>query len=554
MRAVRFVVTVCCSLPGSWHHANDVLALELHVAPDGVDHGDGTATAPLKTLLAAWDRLRGIRRTAGAEEQATVWIHPGHYFLTDAWELNQEDSGSEGAPTIWRAVQPGSVRIIGGRQVQELQPVIDPHVLRSMATTARGHVRQADLRKAGISDYGVEPRRGRDLDSVPAALEVFQGGRPLTLARTPNIGWIRWLGDPDAIPMESGVHSSTGWMKAPTTWVHGFPTHDWSDLRIPIVETPIHGDSGEPITTPWAHGQRFYCENALELLDEPGEWYLDHATNILYVWPNQENGFDPIVVSTLQTPVSLYGVSHVTLKDLTIEVARVCGAEVAGGAHVRLENCAIRNNGNWGVHIYHGDRHQLLGCEVGHTGEGGSRIEGGDRDTLTESGHQVTECRVHHFNRNVLAGRAGISLYGVGHQVVRNVIQDGAGEGIAFQGNEHVVDGNEVCRVCQQLDDVGAICLCQDWTQRSNRIRHNFVHDLCSDPADVVIGVYLDDFTSGTLVEGNVFQNAGRGVLVGGGRDNVIRNNLFVDGVAGVQLDSRGQSWVAFPRSMYHSE
>jgi hypothetical protein len=42
---------------------------------------------------------------------------------------------------------------------------------------------------------------------------------------------------------------------------------------------------------------------------------------------------------------------------------------------------------------------------------------------------------------------------------------------------------------------------------------------------------------------GNVFQRAGRGVLVGGGRDNVIENNLFVDTVAGVQVDARGTTW-----------
>lgn len=54
---------------------------------------------------------------------------------------------------------------------------------------------------------------------------------------------------------------------------------------------------------------------------------------------------------------------------------------------------------------------------------------------------------------------------------------------------------------------------------------------------------YLDDFASGTTVLGNAFQQAGRGVAVGGGRDNVIENNLFVDCAAAIQIDSRGQTW-----------
>ena len=32
-------------------------------------------------------------------------------------------------------------------------------------------------------------------------------------------------------------------------------------------------------------GQRFYFLNLLEELDQPGEWFLDRKTGVLYFWP-----------------------------------------------------------------------------------------------------------------------------------------------------------------------------------------------------------------------------------------------------------------------------
>ena len=32
-------------------------------------------------------------------------------------------------------------------------------------------------------------------------------------------------------------------------------------------------------------GQRFYFLNVLEELDQPGEWFLDRKTGVLYFWP-----------------------------------------------------------------------------------------------------------------------------------------------------------------------------------------------------------------------------------------------------------------------------
>lgn len=60
------------------------------------------------------------------------------------------------------------------------------------------------------------------------------------------------------------------------------------------------------------------------------------------------------------------------------------------------------------------------------------------------------------------------------------------------------------------------------------------------------MAIYLDDFTSGTQVLGNVIYGVRRGVLIGGGRDNVILNNIFVDCEIAVHLDARGLGWAKY--------
>jgi len=40
-----------------------------------------------------------------------------------------------------------------------------------------------------------------------------------------------------------------------------------------------------PIGYWWEYNTRYHVENIREALDEPGEWYLDRSTGVLYYWP-----------------------------------------------------------------------------------------------------------------------------------------------------------------------------------------------------------------------------------------------------------------------------
>jgi hypothetical protein len=121
---------------------------------------------------------------------------------------------------------------------------------------------------------------------------------------------------------------------------------------------------------------------------------------------------------------------------------------------------------------------------------------------------------------------------------------------VFFCGNDHILEYNEVHDVCRETGDAGAFYQGRDWTQRGSVIRYNYFHDVRGVQGQEgftdVMSVYLDDFAGGTTVRGNVFVNGGRTVMIGGGRENIVENNLFINGRPAVHVDARGKrEWAA---------
>jgi hypothetical protein len=54
---------------------------------------------------------------------------------------------------------------------------------------------------------------------------------------------------------------------------------------------------------------------------------------------------------------------------------------------------------------------------------------------------------------------------------------------------------------------------------------------------------YLDDQMSGWLIEDSTIDGASKGLLLGGGRRNRVRNNHFANVDTAIDLDDRGLGW-----------
>lgn len=537
------------------------LRADYYVAPDGSDDFPGSVNRPFATVERAQAVVRTLKINGALPRGGlTVWLYEGDYPRTNALELTEADSGTSLSPITWRAQEGARVRWLGGRRLSGFIPVTNAAILTRLPESARTNVLELNLRSLGLTNFGALQSRGFARATTPAHSELFFNGQPMTLARWPNEGSFEKIagfppdssqgddhgGNIGGLPggfLYAGDRPRT-WQDPTNAWVHGYWAWDWANSyeRIAnldlekrrVLTAPPHGLYG------FRTGQRFYFLNILEELDQPGEWFLETATGVLYFWPPSPPQNSEILLSLLDQPlIRLQDVSHLTLRGFIIEGSRGNGVELRGGTSNRLAGITLRNLGNNGVTIDGGRGHTVISCNVFDTGDGGVTLSGGNRQTLESAGHLVENC---HFQRQGRWSKCyvpAVLLRGVGHQVRHNLIQDHPHCAIQFTGNDHLIEYNEIHHVALETGDVGAIYSGRDYSFRGNRIRFNYLHET-GGVGMGSMGVYLDDCVSGVEVYGNLFYKVHWAVFIGGGRDHRVENNLFVDCDPAVRVDGRG--------------
>lgn len=568
-------------------------AVEVHVAPDGDDVHDGSATAPVRNL----ERARELVRKRPPGEPALVRLHPGFHKRTTTFALGAEDSGTAAAPVVYRgeAADRTAVRLIGGIVVPAAActPLTDAVVRTRLPQDLRGTVYTVDLAVLGIADVGVYGPRGFRRPYIPAPLEVFIDGQALSLARYPNEGEphvpIAKVLDKGSVPRNGDFRDHGGvlvsntdrlarWTRAQDIWLFGFFAVGYADDTVKIaaldpatrtITTAQATMYGYQSGRPWNAWQAI---NLLEELDRPGEYFADHATRRLYFIPPA--GVDmaraTVQVSVLNEPlIALEGASHVRLEHLTLECARGMGVYIERGASCRIQDCTLRNLGmvavcigqgteplahfahsgtakpasrmlgSWHEHLYEntafdrqgGSDHAVIGCRIHGIGTGGVSLGGGDRVHLVAADNRVEDCEITDFNRLGRSYAAGVNIDGVGNSVRRCFIHHAPGSGIYIHGNDQVVELNEIAWCIQHAEDMGAIYLGRDPSEQGIVIRHNLIHHT-GDPhlKGGMPAIYFDDGACGVLVQGNIVAgNCGDAVLIHGGVDHRFEDNLFID-------------------------
>ncbi|MCX6134848.1 MAG: right-handed parallel beta-helix repeat-containing protein [Ignavibacteriales bacterium] len=573
-----------------------VHAQEVFVSPKGDDGNPGSIERPFQTL----ERGRTAARTyhqstpAATRRAFIVWLRDGTYSLASTFELTRDDAGSPGAPVTYAAYGIEPVRLSGGITIpsSSFHPASDPGTLRRLPVESRQHVLQADLRALGIRDFGKHRQFGHGLPVVPAPMELFWNDSVMQLARYPNTGAID-LGtiiDPGSMPRD-GDYSNRGgkfrytdkrharWAGVSDVWLQGFFNHGFSDdkIRIASIDTVQQEVTlSSPHMYSLASGQNFnqyVALNVLEELDQRGEWYVDTASGMLFLWPPGDIAATRVTVSILEQPlIALDNTSYCTLRDLVIENGRGLGVSLEGGTNNRIVNCVVRNVGTVGImlgqgarqtfphitaddyegvpssrevgsfhsHMYRntvwdrnaGEHHVIEGCEVYNTGSGGIILGGGSKKNLVPGGNVVTDCRIHDFNRRNKAGAAGVIVDGCGNLVAHNEIYNADLQAMLVHGNDHVFEYNHIHHVALNSNDASAWYLGRDPSDQGNVVRWNFFHHVGRPDRKWMMGVYCDDATCDVRIEGNIFYRvASYGtVYSNGGHDIVVKNNIFIEG------------------------
>jgi hypothetical protein len=516
---------------------------------------------PFATLQRARDEIRRLDR-AQLREAIRVEMAPGIYEMSAPLELAAQDSGTANCPVEYRASAAGQARFVGGRVVSGFTLVNATGVLTRLDPAARGKVFQADLKAEGISDF--QGFNKADLFCTDPGLEVFFQDVPMTLARYPNKGYMKIADvfDDKGIAKSDRAKTADGkfvchdariarWVGEKGIWLHGFWIWDWSDERRPLgsVDPAQHTISmalrpGRDYES--RRGQWFYAQNVLSELDSPGEWYLDRDAGMLYFWPPASLSSGRVVVSTVRDLIRLSNVSNVTFRGLAIEEGRGSAMIVNGGTNVQVIGCTFRNMGKWAVLVTGGTGHRVIGCDIYAMGQGGITVDAGDRKTLTPGHHLVDNNHIHHTARWDPVYQPGIYLFGVGNSATHNLIDNVPHVAIGFSGNDQTIEYNEIHSSVFQSLDAGAIYTSppdETWSMRGHKIRYNYLHNIHGFEGRGCNGVYLDDCFSSADISGNIFYDVANAILIGGGRDNIISENMFIKCRQAFSLDARGLGW-----------
>lgn len=538
-----------------------------YVSPNGSDSGPGSLAQPFLTLDRARDALRALPRPFLAP--TTVWIRGGRYYLQNAFVLDSGDSGSANGPVIYRNYGNEIPILIGGSVVTNFQTVTNAAILSRLTASAQANVLVANLAAQGITNLGTLTNHGNytwyeqiGQPEQPWHSELLFEDRAMQLARWPNA----LVTDPRTnwslivAPDTTNTFGYTGnnpiaWQEPTNVFVHGFWAYDFGDswervvsidtnAHVVTLTTPNSSGSEQWGATPHTSGQRFYWLNILEELDMAGEYYIDRVNTNLYFWPPSAITNGACIVSITTNIISVSGASYVTFSGITFEGGKHPLLIFNGGQSNLVVGCEFRGGSSDGIEMLQCTNSGVTHSAFYDLGGHGIFIYGtGVRLTLSSGSNFITYNTFSNVSRLCVNGREPIgitdqyypyTLNCIGVNISHNLLHDTPGNAILMLGNEHLVEYNEIYNVCSENGDSGALYNGGDPTFYGCVIRYNYIHGVTMSGGGAqnftgVQAIYADGAQNNLTIYGNVLANVDHAVLINGGRDNIIQNNIFVN-------------------------
>lgn len=285
-----------------------VPATWVFASPDG--SGNACTEADPCSLNTARDVVRAL--TSGMTENVGVQLRGGVYRLDSTFELTSLDSGTNGFSVVYRAY-PGEVPVLsGGREVYgfTLWDAVKGIVRAQVPPTLRSRQLYVNGRRAQRARGALHPAGWTETAAGYEAPDAWMSSWEHPDDDVEIVQLLHWKN------FRCSVASAQG-----TTVVMDQPCWELAQLHAGF-------DMGVPT----------WVENARELLDLPGEWYLDeHEDFIYYVLAEGETASSiEVVVPRLETLVSVQGtlddpVHDIRLQGLTFSHATWMGPSSAQG-------------------------------------------------------------------------------------------------------------------------------------------------------------------------------------------------------------------------------
>ena len=307
-----------------------LFAGEIYVSLQGNDKNPGTKEAPFNTLNRAIKQAREWRRLNRPEVAGGIYIclEEGVYAQRNSLFLRPEDSGTPDSPTVICAVDGAHPVISGGVAVtgwkrgcnhpaipEKLKqkiwsaeaPLIGNRRVETRQMWVNGHKVQ---RAAQFPDGGLERMIDFNPEEQTITIPVSQSVNPKRLQNAGQLEMIvhqRWA---IAILRVKSIDAKDG---QAVVRFHEPESH--LEFAHPWPQPVIGGEKGN---------SSFCLTNALELLDQPGEWFQEYPSGTIYYYPQAGENMETaeVIIPALETLVTIDGtlsrpVKHIQFNGIT---------------------------------------------------------------------------------------------------------------------------------------------------------------------------------------------------------------------------------------------
>ena len=307
-----------------------LFAGEIYVSLQGNDKNPGTKEAPFNTLNRAIKQAREWRRLNWPEVAGGIYIRleEGVYAQRNSLFLRPEDSGTSDSPTVICAVDGAHPVISGGVAVTGWKrgcnhPAI-PEKLRQKIWSAEAPLignRRVETRQMWVNGHKVQRAAQFPDGGLERMIDFNPEEQTITIPVSQSVNPERLQ---NAGQLEMIVHQR--WAIA-ILRVKSIDAKDGQAV-VRFHEPESHLEFAHPWPQPVIGGEKgnssFCLTNALELLDQPGEWFQEYPSGTIYYYPQAGENMETaeVIIPALETLVTIDGtlsrpVKHIQFNGIT---------------------------------------------------------------------------------------------------------------------------------------------------------------------------------------------------------------------------------------------
>jgi hypothetical protein len=293
----------------------------------GNDRNAGTISAPFQTVEKARDVIRSQKQLM--QKDIIVYLRNGRYNLDTTIEFTEADGGRNGHQVIYQAYK-------------DEKPVFEAGIaVTGWSKTEKGIWKAKNI---AVDNFRQLYVNGTRANRARSSVKYTGSGWPQPYVSFTDDDWLlKKQFHPDGIKVSSTALQS-GWKNhrdMELVWIGKESNCTWRSHRIlvnaliaegkdsTIIKLDNYGFplTGASMSRPLPENP-FYLENALELLDEPGEWYYDRPAKELYYLPRPNEDLpnaQVFIPSTVETILSIKGsklnkkVKNLIFKGITFQ-------------------------------------------------------------------------------------------------------------------------------------------------------------------------------------------------------------------------------------------